>query len=160
MGLMIIQALRLLAPDTTVTAMARYSFQAQAAHELGAHSVHTNEDGYDVAAKTTGAHLYEASMGSAMLLGGFDVIYDCVGTGQTLSDAMRWTMAGGCVVLVGNQFEKQLVDLTSFWYQEVKLMAPVAHGTDLWEGEQLETFEIATRLFKAGKASSKTFITH
>jgi threonine dehydrogenase-like Zn-dependent dehydrogenase len=44
-------------------------------------------------------------MGNAILPGGYDVVYDFVGLGCTLTDALRWARAGGRVVLVGNQFE-------------------------------------------------------
>ena len=39
-----------------------------------------------------------------MLLGGFDVIYDCVGSARTLQDSLRWARARGTVVLAGIKF--------------------------------------------------------
>jgi threonine dehydrogenase-like Zn-dependent dehydrogenase len=99
-------------------------------------------------------------LGSTMLLGGFDVVYDCVGTGRTVTDTLRWTRAGGCVVLVGLQFKPLTVDLTPVWYQEVRLLGAMAHGGEVWQGEQMGTFELATRLFQAGKLTTDGLITH
>ena len=160
MGLMTIRALQALAPEAQVTALARYQLQAEAARRFGAHKVHVGEDGYQVTAATTGARLFRGQMGSAILLGGFDIVYDCVGLGRTLTDALRWARAGGHVVLVGDQFEKLHVDLTPLWYQEVKLSAPAAHSTEDWGGEKIETYELAARLFQSGTVSVDGLITH
>ncbi|MCS7219780.1 MAG: alcohol dehydrogenase catalytic domain-containing protein [Anaerolineae bacterium] len=159
-GLMTVQALRALAPEAHVTALARYPFQAEAARRLGAHEVRTRADGYTVTAEITGARLYRGMFGSAMLLGGFDVVYDCVGTGQTVTDALRWARAGGMVVLVGVQFKPLTVDLTPVWYQEVRLMGTMAHGMEQWLGEEIETFELTARLFQMGKLTAEGLITH
>ncbi len=159
-GLMTVQALRALAPEAHVTALARYPFQAEAARRLGAHEVRTRADGYTVTAEITGARLYRGMLGSAMLLGGFDVVYDCVGTGRTVTDTLRWARAGGCVVLVGLQFKPLTVDLTPVWYQEVRLLGAMAHGMEQWQGEQIGTFELATRLFQARKLTAEGLITH
>jgi threonine dehydrogenase-like Zn-dependent dehydrogenase len=160
MGLMTIRALHALVPEAQVTCLARYQFQAEAARRFGAQEVHVGEDGYQVTAATTGARLYRGQMGSAILLGGFDVVYDCVGLGRTLTDALRWARAGGRVALVGDQLSTLHVDLTPTWYQEVELLAPAAHSTELWEGEKVETYEVAARLFQAGKMTTDGLITH
>lgn len=160
MGLMTIRALKALAPESQVTAMARHQFQAEAARRFGAHEAHVDKDGYELTAAATGAQLFRGQMGSAILLGGFDVVYDCVGLERTLTDSLRWTRAGGRVVLVGDQLKKLHVDLTPVWYQEVTLVGPTAHSTESWEGENVETYEIAARLFQAGKMTTDGLITH
>jgi threonine dehydrogenase-like Zn-dependent dehydrogenase len=159
-GLMTLQALRALVPEAQVTALARHPFQAEAARRLGADKVHTGGDPYEITAAATGARLYRGGMGSAMLLGGFDVVYDCVGLGKTLSDALRSARAGGRAVLVGNQFEMLRVDLTPLWYQEVQLSAPLAHDIEHWQGQEIGTFELAAQLLQAGKLTTDGIITH
>jgi threonine dehydrogenase-like Zn-dependent dehydrogenase len=159
-GLMVIQALRALAPQVHVTALARYEFQAEAARRLGATEVRVREDGYAVAVEVTGARAYRGMMGSTMLLGGFDVVFDCVGTGKTLTDTLRWARAGGRVVLVGVQFQPLTVDLTPVWYQEVRLLGAMAHGHEVWQGEEIGTFELTARLFEERKLTAEGLITH
>jgi threonine dehydrogenase-like Zn-dependent dehydrogenase len=99
-------------------------------------------------------------MGSVAVLGGFDVVYDCVGTERTLTDALRWTRAGGLVALVGDQFTLLKVDLTPLWSQGIRLVAPAAHGRETWAGEEIGTFELAARLLQEGKLTGEGLITH
>ena len=160
MGLMVIRALHALAPESNVTAVARYPFQAEAARKFGADEAHVGKDVYEVTADATGAKLYRGKMGGAMLLGGFDIVYDCIGIGSTLTDALRCARAEGLVVLVGNQFELLKVDMTPLWFQEVRLVAPMAHGMEQWQGETVETYELAARLFQSGDLMSDGIITH
>ncbi len=159
-GLVTIQALRALAPEAHITALARYPFQAEQARRLGAHEVRVREDGYQVTAEVTGAKLYQGMLGSRMLLGGFDVIYDCVGTGRTITDSLRWARAKGRVMLVGVQFRPMSVDLNPVWYQEVKLLGVYAHGREVWEGQEIGTFELTARLIQEGKLTAEGLITH
>ena len=160
LGLVTIQALRALSPEVEVTALARYEFQAHAARQSGAHEVHVGKDGYEITAASTGARLYRGMIGNRMLLGGFDVVYDCVGSGRTLTDCLRWTRACGQTVLVGNKFEILRADLTPLWYQQIQLSAPEAHGGEVWQGEQMETFELTARLIAAGELTPHGLISH
>lgn len=160
MGLMAVQALRSLAPEVNVSALARYPFQAEAAGALGAQQVCSGKDGYELTSETTGAHLYRGLLGSAMLLGGFDVIYDCVGNARTITNTLRWSRAGGRVVLVGIRLAKLNADLTPLWYQEVQLVGSALHGREVWEGVEIGTFELAARLFLQKKLAGDGFITH
>ncbi len=100
-GLLTVQVLRAVAPRCALTVVARYPHQADAAWRLGADAVMRGGDLYAQAADQTGARLYRAPLNRGMLLGGFDVIYDCVGSGSTLLDGLRWARARGSVVMVG-----------------------------------------------------------
>src|SRR5688500_8833527 len=120
-GLLTVQAVRAVAPACRITALARYPHQAQAAKRLGANDVLMHSD-YASIAGATGARHYTAPMNRGMLLGGFDVIYDCVGSARTMEDSLRWARAGGAVVLVGVDLTRAAVDLNPIWYQEVDLV--------------------------------------
>lgn len=159
-GLLTLQALRVLMPDVHVTALARYPFQAEAARHLDAHAVALREDGYELTERLTGARLYRGSFGGAMLLGGFDVVYDCVGSSRTLTDALRWTRAGGQVALVGIGFDPLHVDLTPLWYQELRLVGPIWHGREMWQGQEIDTFDLAAQLTAQGRLQNEGLITH
>ncbi|MFH1085989.1 MAG: zinc-binding dehydrogenase [Chloroflexota bacterium] len=159
-GLMIIQALHALAPEAEIIAMARYSFQAEMAARLGAQHVFVRGDGYQIAAQQTGATVYRGRMGSAMVLGGYDVVYDAVGSGRTLTDALRWARARGRVVLTGVAMKPLTVDLSSLWFQALTLSGFVWHGQEQWGGESLSTFDLAARLMAARAMDPTTLITH
>ncbi|MFQ5854645.1 MAG: zinc-binding dehydrogenase [Anaerolineae bacterium] len=160
-GLLTLQAARAVAPEAKITAIARYPHQAVAARRLGADHVLTGKrDTYRMIAQLTGARHYEGSFGSQVLVGGFDVIYDCVGKAGTVEDALRWTRAGGAVVIVGIDLNRLKLDLTPVWYYEVDLLGSMASGAETWNGERLSTFELTARWFAEGKLTADGLITH
>jgi threonine dehydrogenase-like Zn-dependent dehydrogenase len=159
-GLMTAQALRALAPRADVTVMARHTFQAEATRRAGAADVRCGSDGYDVTVEATGARLYRTRLSGAMLLGGFDTVFDCVGTSKTLSDSLRWARADGTVVMVGIQYKKYSADLSPLYYQEVRLLGSWAYGRETWLGERLDAFELAARLASNGTLVLDRLITH
>lgn len=158
-GLLVVQAVRAVAPGCRITALARYAHQAEAAARLGADAVLRQSDYASVAA-ATGARHYAAPMNRGMLLGGFDVIYDCVGSGRTIEDSLRWARAGGAVVLVGVDLSRAKVDLNPVWYQEVDLVGSLGHGSDAWQGQRCHTYEWVFDLFRAGRLTDAGLITH
>jgi threonine dehydrogenase-like Zn-dependent dehydrogenase len=159
-GLGLIGALRALAPRSHITALARYPQQVAMASKLGADRVLGREDPYAAAAEITGANLYTGSFHNRMLLGGFDVVYDCVGTAHTLQDSLRLARAGGTVVLAGVNFHSLHVDLTPIWYQEVNLVGLLAHGMEEWGGARRSTYDLTVELLQAGRLSAAGMITH
>lgn len=159
-GLTTLQALRALAPDAEVTVLARHEFQATIARGMGASEVCTGEDGYRIAARKTGANLYRGGFGCAMLLGGFDAVFDCAGSSRTLTEALRWVRADGTVIAVGVQYKMYKIDLSPLYFQEVRLIGTWGYGIEDWQGERLDTFALAARLVEQKKVSFDRFITH
>ena len=159
-GLAVIAALRALAPDSHITALARYSHQAAVAGRLGADRVLERTDPYAAAVEITGAKLYAGLLNNRMLLGGFDVVYDCVGTARTLQDSLRLARAGGTVVLAGVSFHSLRVDLTPIWYQEVNLVGLLGHGMEEWGGTRRSTYDLTLELLQAGRLPTEGLITH
>ncbi|MGB5750483.1 MAG: zinc-binding dehydrogenase [Desulfobacterales bacterium] len=159
-GLAVIAAVRALSPDCRISAMARYPQQAEMARKLGADDVIGHEDPYEAAARITGGRLYRGIFNNRTLVGGFDVVYDCVGTGKTVRDSLRWARAGGAVVLAGVYLKPMQVDLTPVWYQEIDLLGLLAHGTEQFNGRQLSTYELTVELLLDKKLSTDGFVTH
>jgi threonine dehydrogenase-like Zn-dependent dehydrogenase len=158
-GLGLLQALRALSPSCRIIAMARYSHQARLAHELGADEVLQGEDGYEAVARITGATLYTGPFRNRALLGGFDVVYDNVGSARTVHDSLRWTRAGGTVVVVGVSLERMHVDLTSLWGQEVDLIGSFTHGMETWNGAARSTYDLTCDLLLQGSLKTAGLIT-
>jgi len=112
-GFLLIQVLRALQPECEITALAQFPWQAEMAKAYGAtRTFLASDDGYAEAARLTGGRLYEGRTGNRMLLGGFDVVFDVVGIAATLNNALRWTRAGGTVVLDGEKLHRVKLDLT------------------------------------------------
>ncbi|MGH2496160.1 MAG: zinc-dependent alcohol dehydrogenase [Ktedonobacteraceae bacterium] len=162
-GLLVLQAIRALAPQTTVSVMARYPFQVEQATRMGAASIVYPRDSYDSVVRATGAKLYKGMMGNKMLLGGYDAIYDTIGTQHTLADALRWTRAGGTIVVVGVDLNLKYLDLSPVWYQEVNVIGSMGHGTENWPigtRQHRSTFEVAAELIEQRLLYPEKLLTH
>jgi len=158
-GLATASAVKALSPNSHLSVVARYAHQAEAARGAGADEI-IRDDGYLATQRITGAKLYEGMLHNRMLLGGFDVVYDCVGSGESLTDSLRWARAGGAVVLVGANIGAVNVDLTPVWSQEVSLLGSMAHGMEEHEGRTLSTYELVFELFRDQKLKIDGLITH
>ena len=159
-GLTILQCLRVVAPESHVTVVARHPHQIAMARRWGANEVEDGRDIYASTARITGARLYKGMFGNQMLLGGFDVIYDCVGSARTLGDSLRCARAGGAVMIVGINLKPLKLDLTPIWHQEVELVGTLTHGNDSWQGTQRHNYDLVVDFLRAGKLTSDGFITH
>ena len=160
-GFLILQVLRIVAPQSDVTAVAEFPWQAELARALGAH--HTflaRDDGMRRVAEITQARYYRGIRGNEMLIGGFDVVFDVVGIPATLHQALRWTRAGGTVVLVGVYLHRMHIDLTPVWYQEVDLIGAIGHDIVEWEGQPISTFDLAMRWMVEGRLNTAPLLTH
>lgn len=159
-GLQVIQSVRLVEPGCRLTVLARHEQQAEAARRLGADEVLRGEDVYARVAAITGAKAYRAPMNRGMLLGGFEVIYDCVSSASTITDSLRWARAGGTVVMVGIHLEFLKVDLNPIWYQEVDLVGSHTFGREAWNGPDRHTFDLVIEHFLKGNLTDAGLITH
>ncbi|MGD2253923.1 MAG: alcohol dehydrogenase catalytic domain-containing protein, partial [Anaerolineales bacterium] len=97
-GLLTAAIAKTLRPDCQLTVLARHPHQAEAALHIGADHVIMDPAPYQEMAEITDAKLYQAPVNRGMMLGGFEVIYDCVGDHNSLSDGLRWARAGGAIV--------------------------------------------------------------
>ena len=160
-GSMTLQSIRAVQPDCEITALAQFDYQADMARKLGANNIiMLGSDAYSEVARLTGGRRYRGRLGNRTVMGGFDLVYDCVGKPQTLRDALRWARADGTVVLVGVHMAPMNIDLTPVWYWEVELVGILAHGDEDWQGERLSTFDLVVRLLREGKLNFDGFVTH
>lgn len=159
-GLFTMQAVRAFRPRARLTALARHSHQAQAARHAGADEVVTGGEVYAEMARLTGGRAYTAMLNRGMLMGGFDVVYDCVGSATSITDALRWTRARGTVVMVGIHLAALRVDLNPIWYQEVDLIGSKTHAISEWQGKRRHDFEWAIQFQRSGRMRVEDLITH
>jgi threonine dehydrogenase-like Zn-dependent dehydrogenase len=162
MGLSVLQAARALCPDCDITAVVQFLFQAELAERMGADRTLRGGDLYAQVAELTGARLHEGPFGTRILVGGFDLVYDCVGQPCSLENALRWTRAGGAVVLVGVTLSRMKLDLTPVWYREVTLFGTLAHGMETLPGdaERITSFDLTVRWLLEGKIQTDGLLTH
>lgn len=159
-GLLLLVAARAVCPDCEITVLARYPHQAQMAERLGAAHILTRPD-YGQVARLTGGRYFSAPLNRGTVVGGFDLIYDCVADARTTNDALRWTRALGTVVMVGSHLSPMPnVDLTPVWYDRVSLVGTYGHGMDEWNGARRHTYEWTFDLFRQGRLETDGLITH
>lgn len=162
-GLLTLQVLRVLCPKVTISVLIRHPFQVEQALRMGANEILYPQDGYEVVQIKTGARLYKGMLGNKMLLGGYDLIYDTIGSKRTLRDSLRWTRAGGAVVVIGVNLHVMHIDLSPIWYQEIKLIGTMAHGMENWpldSAQRKSTFAIAADMIEHGLLHPEQLITH
>src|SRR5512143_347940 len=141
-GLMTLQAVKAAQPDCRLVVMAKYPHQVALAKQRGADEVIAPREGYRGVARLTGGEYHRSTLGVEFVAGGFDLIYDTIGTARTVTGCLRWGRSGGAVVLVGVEFKPMTVDRTPVWYQAVDLIGLVGHGREKWEGQPIETFAL------------------
>lgn len=160
MGLLTTLVVHALEPQAEITVLARYPHQQEMALKLGARHI-LNKSDYQAVSKLTGGKYFTGPLNKGVVIGGFDLIYDCVADPRTLNDSLRWVRAGGTVVMVGAHMAPMpKVDLTPVWYHHVNLVGTYGHGMNTWRGVTKHTFEWVYDFYKAGKFDLEGFITH
>ena len=148
-GLLTVAALRGLGHRNRILIFAKYPHQQQLALELGADDVLSPNSGrYAAFCELTGAASHQPELGQQVLIGGVDVTFDCIGSSVTIDDALRFTRAGGDIILVGMPGIPKNVDWTSIWYKQLNVKGAYTYGLETHNGEQVHTFTLGMRLLQ------------
>ena len=148
-GLLTVAALRVLGHRNRIIIFAKYPHQQELARQLGADDVLSpNRDRYTAFCELTGAASHQPELGQQVLIGGVDVTFDCIGSSVAIDDALRFTRAGGDVILVGMPGIPKNVDWTSIWYKQLRVTGAYAYGLETHNGEQVHTFTLGMRLLQ------------
>lgn len=160
-GLSVLIAIEAVQPDCQVTVLLRYKFQSEMAERLGARHILYASDGYEGVARISGGKFFSAPLNKGTVIGGFDMIYDCVGNSDTLNDCLRWVKAKGKVVLVGNHMQPMVkVDMVNLWYQQIELVGVLAHSLEHYRGETKHTYDYVYEFMKQERIRTDGLITH
>ena len=130
-GLAAVAALKGLFPGCPVTVLARHAHQAEVASVCGAdHVVRTQPDNahYEELADLVGARVVGRKQ-HVMLMGGFPMVVEAVGSPQSVTEALRDVAHRGTVLLLGAAGISE-VDLTPIWYKEAALVGSIDHSVD------------------------------
>jgi threonine dehydrogenase-like Zn-dependent dehydrogenase len=158
-GLGVVQCLKIIQPKCEVYVMEPVKSKQDFARKLGADYILSGPP-YEAAAKATGAKLYRGFRGNTMLLGGFDMVFDCVGGNWSNTASCRFLRARGTLVKVGHHMRGITFDETPVWWQELKLVGIDSHGMEDWHGKKMYTFDVVQELMREGKYNIDGFITH
>jgi threonine dehydrogenase-like Zn-dependent dehydrogenase len=171
-GMLISQALRVLSPLLNITVAPEQSYQVEVATRMGATRILYPEDGVAAIARMTGAKLYRGQIGAELLVGGFDVVYDTLGTEQSLRQALAWAREGGVVVLAARSLHWMRLDMSAVWNREVTLLGAYTHGAESWPGGddsfsiggstggRASTFALASEMLREQRLTPERLVTH
>ena len=128
-GLLTLAAVRESAPSATLICVAKHAGQQTAARRFGADDVCAPERLYIEGARITHSRRLVGHGNREMLLGGFDRVLDCVGSGTSIEQAITITRPRGRVVLVGMPGELK-TDLAAAWLRELEIRAAYGYEHD------------------------------
>jgi threonine dehydrogenase-like Zn-dependent dehydrogenase len=94
-----------------------------------------------------------------MLCGGYDVVWDCVGSGRSLEESLKWTRARGRTMLVATGTGRG-ADLTSVWFRELNVHGVYGRQLEHFGGRQVGTYQLVHELMLAGKLPVQELLTH
>lgn len=129
MGVLTIAALRERHPGVTVLAVAKHRGQDLEARRLGADATCLPGRLQLEGVRMTGARRLVGHLGRELLLGGFDAVFDCVGSGESLESAVASVRPRGRVMLVGMP-GRISADLALAWQREVRLQGAYGYRDD------------------------------
>jgi len=126
LGLCTVAALHRLRPDIeSLVMVAKYPEQRRLAADLSGCTVVEPAELSRAVRRRTGSLVLD----SGQLTGGASLVFDCVGSNQSLTSALSVVEPGGTVVLLGMPGEVK-VDLTGLWQREVSVTGAYAYGTE------------------------------
>jgi threonine dehydrogenase-like Zn-dependent dehydrogenase len=148
--------------DTDITLYTLDPTHLDKARALGAHRALCPRDGplLDVAAALTRAPRLKPILGPEFLAGGFDRVFDCVGSAKSLADAFAVTRSGGTIVMVGAAGVMPKLDMSFLWSKEIRLVGTLGYGFEERDGARRRTFDIALDVLASADRPVEDLVTH
>jgi threonine dehydrogenase-like Zn-dependent dehydrogenase len=163
-GLGVLVALRMVDPDADVTAVVRHPLQASLAERFGATRVVLDRGGdgaQRAALEVTGARAHRPIVGDDVLTGGFDLVFEAVGSAASVDASLRVVAPRGRLVLLGTAGELQHLDLTLAWARELRVIGSYVYGREPSLPGAPHTFDdLLDRLAKPGAPPVAQLVTH
>jgi threonine dehydrogenase-like Zn-dependent dehydrogenase len=141
---------------------ARYAHQRALAEEMGATEALPPDQLTRAVRRHSRSLSYGGSSGmTGTLSGGADIVFDCVGSPESIAQSLAMVRPRGTVALVGMP-GKVTVDLAPLWHREVRLAGAYAYGTERGAGmeDRVSTFALAFEVVAAqhtGRLVSATY---
>ncbi len=146
LGLLTLAALRRHTLPSALLSVAKYRVQSRFAEDLGADVVVAPSELGRAVRRMTGTLALASGAGAIeRLAGGADVVFDCVGSAGSITEALEVVRPGGRIVLVGMPGTVR-VDLAPLWQREIALMGAYAYGTEQLPAGPRSTFALAFEL--------------
>jgi threonine dehydrogenase-like Zn-dependent dehydrogenase len=160
LGLMTVALLRMLHPQTPIWAVARHTHQAALARDLGAHEVLPPQPDAVVTAvaRLAGVRPLMPWSGRPWLMRGAAIIYDTVGSPQSVETALRLASPRAMVVVSGVEAPRRF-EWTPYYFKEISIVGSNAFAIETFEGRRAHAMEIYFDLVRRGLDLSR-LVTH
>jgi threonine dehydrogenase-like Zn-dependent dehydrogenase len=162
LGLLQVAILRALYPEVRVLVVARFPHQAQLARQFGASRVVAWRPTGDIIAAVaaeTGASPLPPWFGQPMLNGGVDVVYDSVGSHESLEVGVRVTRSRGRIVVTGVE-PPHAFEWTPLYFKEIILAGSNAFAVETYEGRRQHAMEWYFEFLRTHRLDVTPIITH
>jgi L-iditol 2-dehydrogenase len=163
-GQSVVAVLRAMNAPVRVIMLAKYPFQEEMARRLGADMTVRLQRGdghYDALADLLGATLRRPLIGKRVPVGGgADIAVECVGSGRSIDDTLRWTRPGGTVILLGLAALPRGVDWTPIWLNELRVLGSYIYAMESWEGRRVRTMDLVLDWIARGRLDPAPLVTH
>ncbi len=156
-----IWALRAAGYHGELIAQVKRAHEAEIARSLGAD--HTVSPGHEArqALIDTGAQGYAPILGDEVYCGGgFPLIFDCVGSRESITQCLRYAAPRARIVLLGCAAEISKLDLSFLWAREFEVKGFLGYGVESWHGERAHTFQITHDMLLQTGAPVESLVTH
>ena len=166
-GLLLAAAIKAMAPSAQVALATDVATEVEAARQVGVNAVLPASTGQlsQRGAMLTNAQTFERQ-GTTYVLGGFDLIYDCLGTSDSLAEAVRLTRSGGMVAIVAAPTRAVHLDPSLLQQDEVSIVGIAGAGIEppppdakSNQGGRWSSLAVAARMLRKGQIKTDTFIT-
>jgi L-iditol 2-dehydrogenase len=157
----VVWALRAAGYAGELVAQMKRAHEADLARSFGATSVVSPGDEARDVLVGTGAQAYMPIVGDEVYAGGgFPLVFDCVGSGETIKQALRYASVRGRIVLLGCAAEIRKLDLTFVWANELEIKGFQCYGDEAWRGKIEHTFQITHDMILETGAPVQDMVTH
>jgi threonine dehydrogenase-like Zn-dependent dehydrogenase len=162
LGLLNIALLRALYPQVRVLAVARFAHQQRLAEQFGAARVLMWRP-IDAIISGVSQELHAEQLkpwyGRPMLNGGVDVVYDSVGSPESLEVGVRITRSRGRIVVTGVEMPKQF-EWTPLYFKEIAIVGSNAFAIEEYEGRRQHAMQWYFEFLETKRLDVTPIITH
>jgi L-iditol 2-dehydrogenase len=162
-GLTLVAGLRATGYAGRIDVLSRSALGGKLASQYGAdqwvHLPRQAKDRFERVAELTGGSVQKSRFSQYMLNGGYDVIFECVGSAQSINESLKWARARGQVVLVGTDHGGR-VDLTPIWFRELQILGAYGRQEESISGRRIQTYEFVHELMRQKELQLSGLLTH
>ncbi|MEN1966693.1 alcohol dehydrogenase catalytic domain-containing protein [Lentibacillus sp. N15] len=140
----VIAAIHLLEIDCHITQLSLLEYQKEMGLKLGVKEGLTSREQLEDSVLTMPeTSRLKPALGRDVFVGGFDSVFDCIGSKISLDDSLRMTRERGKVTLVGCAGQIKDLDWSFVWANELSVLGTHAYAKkETWQGKEATTQEL------------------